>query len=207
MHGQSKNPTWVRLASEPRLGQTTLQLEQPVSGWTVGDRLILPDTRQIDYNLAVQDKVYERLEELTIGSIAGDGKTITIDKSTAVDGKVTSTIQFDHLGARDPGSTTPTVLPDGTRLLPHVGNLSRNVVLRSEDPAGTRAHGFLTHRANVDIRYTELQDMGRTNWGNLNNTQFDATGAVKQIGTNQIGRYPLHLHHLMGPAETPGSGE
>jgi hypothetical protein len=41
------------------------------------------------------------------------------------------------------------VLSDSTRLLPHVGNATRNVVIRSENPAGTRGHTLFTHRADV----------------------------------------------------------
>ena len=32
---------------------------------------------------------------------------------------------------------------------------------------------------------------------------FDAQGNVLHMGTNHIGRYPLHLHHVMGPVAAP----
>ena len=44
-----------------------------------------------------------------------------------------------------------------------------------------------------------LQDLGRTRPGVLDNTEFDADGTVRHFGTNQIGRYSLHLHHVFGP--------
>ncbi len=47
MHGSVKTPTFVRLATEPHAGNTTLTLSAPVSGWKIGDRLVLPDTRHI----------------------------------------------------------------------------------------------------------------------------------------------------------------
>ena len=47
MHGSVKTPTFVRLAAEPRAGHTTFTLSAAVSGWRVGDRLVLPDTRHI----------------------------------------------------------------------------------------------------------------------------------------------------------------
>src|SRR5688572_175011 len=47
IHGAIKTPTFLRLATEPRAGNTTLRLEQAVSGWEVGDRLVIPDTRHI----------------------------------------------------------------------------------------------------------------------------------------------------------------
>ena len=47
MHGSVRTPTFVRLATEPRAGHTALTLSEPVSGWQMGDRLILPDTRHM----------------------------------------------------------------------------------------------------------------------------------------------------------------
>jgi hypothetical protein len=44
MHGAIKTPTWLRVATEPRAGDTTLTLEAPVSGWRTGDRIVIPDT-------------------------------------------------------------------------------------------------------------------------------------------------------------------
>ena len=45
---------------------------------------------------------------------------------------LTSPLRYDHQGARR---------ADGTpEFLPHVGNLTRNIVIRSENPQGTRGH-------------------------------------------------------------------
>jgi hypothetical protein len=82
--------------------------------------------------------------------------------------------------------------------LPHVANLTRTVRFRSANPAGTRGHGIFIHRADVDIRYASFEDLGRTTAQPLDST------AGSHIGTNQIGRYDLHLHHLAGPANTGG---
>ena len=46
MHGKALTPTWVRLALEPLAGQNTLTLETIPLGWSVGDKIVLPDTRQ-----------------------------------------------------------------------------------------------------------------------------------------------------------------
>ena len=69
MHGAIKSPTFVRLAQEPLAGQTTLALEQSVKGWTAGDHIVIPDTRQLreaerGSNYKAQD------EKLEIASIA-----------------------------------------------------------------------------------------------------------------------------------------
>ena len=48
--------------------------------------------------------------------------------------------------------------------------------------------------------------MGRTRMGVLDNTEFASDGAVRRVGTNQIGRYSIHFHHSFGPRTTPASG-
>jgi Putative binding domain, N-terminal/G8 domain len=72
----------------------------------------------------------------------------------------TPTLQFNHFGARD------RVTGNGTlRLLPRVGNLTRDVVVRSQSPIGSggmQGYTFFIGRANVDIRYVAFRDLGRT---------------------------------------------
>ena len=89
---------------------------------------------------------------------------------------------------------TPTLLSNGIKLLPHVGNLTRNVVVRSENPSGTRGHTLFTSRSDVDIYYVQFQDLGRTRATALNSS------------TNHIGRYPLHIHQLWGPVNPTNTG-
>src|SRR5262249_23630203 len=111
---------------------------------------------------------------------------------------LTTPLAHDHRGARDAaGSLT---------FLPHVGNLTRSVTIRSANPAGTRGHLLATVRANVDIEYVLLQDLGRTTIQPLDSATFDASGNVTHIGTNQIGRYSLHMHHLTGPTTPQSNG-
>jgi hypothetical protein len=181
VHGAPKTPTWTRVAAEPRAGQTTVTLSQAVSGWRVGDRLILPDSRHLKWNeVTGWARNGSQTEERTISAISADAKVITLNQA----------LQFDHPGARDNGGT-------GTlRLLPHVGNLTRNVIVRSQVPIGSggpQGHILFTERADVDIRYAAFRDLGRTNAA--------ATGS-----SNPIGRYPVHFHHLMGPVTTPSNG-
>ena len=111
-----------------------------------------------------------------VQAISADGRTLTLN----------SALQYDHLGARD--------LNGVLDFLPHVGNLTRNVVIRSENPSGTRGHMLSIHLADVDIRYALFRDMGRTTYLPLDNT------------TNHIGRYAIHVHHLSGPLPTPANG-
>jgi hypothetical protein len=182
MHGAVKAPTFVRLGAEPLAGHTTLVLEQPAS-WSAGDYIVVPDTRQLrerEGNAASQD------EKLRIASMSGVRVTLE------------SPLRFNHKGART---------PDGMlEFLPHVGNITRNVVIRSENPEGTRGHTIFMSRADVDLRYVEMREMGRTKMGLLDNTVFDDAGRVVHSGENQIGRYAIHFHHDFGPTVAPANG-
>jgi G8 domain len=179
IHGSVKTPTFLRVAAEPRAGDTTLRLEQPVSGWQFGDRLVIPDTRHIKESEVTGTgwiNAQNQWEELNVQSISTDGKTITL----------TTPLQFDHLGARD--------LNGVLDFLPHVGNLTRNVIIRSESATGTRGHVISVHIADTDVRYALYKDLGRTRYLPLDTT------------TNLIGRYPIHIHHNRGPLPTPSNG-
>ena len=179
MHGSVRTPTFVRLATEPRAGHTTLTLSVAVSGWQIGDRLVLPDTRHLketDVTGSGWVNAVNQWEERTVQAISADARTLTLN----------SALQYDHLGARD--------LNNVLDFLPHVGNLTRNVIIRSENPAGTRGHTLTNHLADVDMRYVLFKDLGRTTYLPLNST------------TNHIGRYPIHMHHVSGPLPTPADG-
>ncbi len=171
----------VRLAQEVLGGATTLLLENAPAGWAAGHVLALPDSRQRSAAMPSWS------EEVTIASISGT--TVTLTAPT----------KWPHLGGRR---------PDGTlRFLPHVANLSRSIVVRSQNPAGTRGHILANGRADVDVRYVEFRDMGRTTADPLDSTKFDAAGLPNHIGTNQIGRYPLHWHHVFGPVVPQPNGK
>lgn len=80
----------------------------------------------------------------------------------------------------------------------YVGNLTRNVTLRSEDPEGVRGHVMLmnttpgTDGVANRVRFTAFQDLGRTN-------TFIATGTMN----NPNGRYPLNLHEMGTGTKAP----
>jgi hypothetical protein len=183
MHGAIKSPTYVRLTQEVAAGQGTLQIASGVAGWQTGDKLVLPDSKQ----WAIESYPYtEEWETPTLSSVGSNSLALT------------SATQFNHPGARDAN--------DVLNFLPHVGNLSRNVIVRSEAPTGVRGHILFNYRANVDIRYTLIKDLGRTTIQNLDSTTLDANNQPTHIGTNQMGRYSLHLHHVFGPTTTPANG-
>ncbi len=192
--GNAVDRTWFRLLNQARAGDTQLKFYPQVpAGWKVGDTIILPDTRQVPSTLAddVKNKVpgvFEgQWEKAVIQSI--DGDTITL----------TAPLQYDHIGARN---------GDGIlEVLPHVALLTRNIVIRSENPDGTRGHVLASLRAEIDIRYARFKDLGRTDaFVPLDSTVFDEQGNATYVGTNQIARYSFHTHRLIGPVDTPASG-
>ena len=192
MHGSVKSPTFLRLATEPKAGDVTLTLASTPSGWNTGDKLILPDTRQLtlarDYLHGDANQLREKhWEELVIQSMAGSVVTLT------------TPLSFDHKGARDGKGVI--------RFLPHVGNLTRTISLFSEDPNGIQGHTLFTGRSVIDIRYANFTNLGRTTVHPLSNTVAHTDGTFT-IGANQIARYALHMHHTIGPEseKTPENG-
>ncbi|MEX1997856.1 MAG: G8 domain-containing protein, partial [Candidatus Andersenbacteria bacterium] len=190
MHGAVKNPTFVRLGQEPKAGQTTFTLHQAPTGWRVGDEVVLPDTRTVGQS----DGGMDQDERFIITAINGTQLTMT------------SPLKYDHLCARDGDGTTITTLVNGEKLCPHLGNVTRNIILRSANPAGVRGHTIYLHRANLDVRYVQFKDLGRTRAFALDNATFDAQGQLTKVGTNQIGRYAFHMHHLWGPRNSSNTG-
>lgn len=172
LRGASKTP-FVRLAAEPLTGNMALSLAQPVASWQPADRIGVPDTRQLNENERFANYVSQS-ETLTLAT--AQGTSLTLDAGPL----------YDHRGVRN--------FAGQLEYLPHVANLTRNVLVRSANPAGTRGHVLLTYRADVDVRYAEFRDLGRT--------RADPLDPV----TNHIGRYALHLHHVYGPSVVPPNG-
>ncbi len=171
--GYSKT-SWVQFAEEPLKNDTVLKLSAPVDSWIAGDKLVIPDSRQLTYDeLAYPALALGWLGDVcTIQSVSADKKTVTI----------TEPLKNNHKGARNGQGTI--------EILPHVANLSRNVIIRSENENGVRGHCICTHNAMVDICHVEFASLGRTT-----NKTLDSV-------SNHKGRYPLHMHHLsMGMSE------
>jgi hypothetical protein len=183
MLGVEKTP-FVRLAGEALAGQSTLTLAHVPSGWQVGDEVFLPDTRQMPASDWFNPNFALRHETRSITAINGTSVTLA------------TPLTHDHRGARDANGSL-TVLADGTRLLPHVANLTRSITIRSESPTGTRGHTVYTDRAQVEIRNVAFRDLGRTTVEAVSD---------QDNSPNQIGRYPLHIHMLMGPVNPTNTG-
>ncbi len=174
IHGMPLGETFIQAAAEPKKNTTVISLaiSAIAAGWKVGDPIVIPKSSQCRI---ASGPCPEETEDRTITAISSDGKTVTLSSS----------LQFDHPGARDNAGNL--------NFLPYILNEGRNVIIHSENPNGIRGHILLHHRADVDIRYALIQDLGRTN--------------IQDLGpSNQKGRYPLHAHHLIGPQTIPANG-
>ncbi|MEK7137521.1 MAG: G8 domain-containing protein, partial [Patescibacteria group bacterium] len=182
MHGAVKSPTFARLSQEAKAGDTMLPVEQPATGWQPGDKITLPDTRQLNFNEL--GSFTPEWEVVGLAGVSADGRTLTL----------ANPLRFNHLGARN--------MEGGLDLLPHVGNLTRNVRVHSENPAGTRGHVFLTYHADIDIEYAEFEDLGRTTVNSFDDTVLDGNGNATHIGTNQQRRNAFFLRGVAGAPST-----
>ncbi len=141
-------------------------------------------------------------------AIAGtDINDFTSDEVVTITGISGSTISFSPALARD--HKAPEQAPD---LDVHVANLSRNVIITSENQSVTaisgdpyhkpRGHIMFMHNLNVDVRYVEANGIGRTDKSIiLDDYEFpkldrEPRGYPRIDGgfTNPRGRYSFHFH-------------
>lgn len=170
----------VRLTTEPQVGASQLALATPTN-WQIGDEIFIPDSRHLATNQIGVNYV-ANYEIRTIALISQDGLTISLS----------SPLTYKHPSARNDAGTIIYHC--------HVVNKTRNIGFSSFNTSGYRAHMIATGAAVVNIQYAKFDGMGRTvTTTNLNNDVI-VGGVVTQTGTNQIGRYPLHMHHITGAA-------
>ena len=191
IHGQSKT-VHLKVADAPMSGDSTLTLAQAPSHWDVGDSIVIAGTHHVDF---AEDGSRRSQDEVRIIT-AINGNQITFDRALA----------YDH--------DTPSA-----DLATSVANYTRNIVIASENPETTavneRGHTMFMHNADVDVRYVEFNELGRTDKSqrlddfnleavtrtgpnatiDMARTDLDGDG-VDDAGamTNIRGRYSVHFH-------------
>jgi hypothetical protein len=138
LHGAKLGRSWVKLGAPAAKGSTTVALADPVSGWRVGDRVIITATRKqrVDDDGDVPSvRAHSETEERTIRGI--DQTRLTLE----------APVIFDHAGT---GSQRG-----------EVANLSRNVIIESADPAGIRGHTMYHRFSTGSISYAEFRHLGK----------------------------------------------
>jgi hypothetical protein len=137
-HGAPLSRTWLKLGGTARAGSAEALLSEPVTGWRVGDRVILTATvrqnkRLKTFRPSVRDD--PSTEERRIAAL--DGTRLTLDRPLAK----------DHRGEGDYSG--------------EVANLSRNVVVESADPARSRGHTMYHRNSAGSISYAEFRHLGK----------------------------------------------
>jgi len=140
-HGAPMNRTWVKLGADVKKGDHTVVLDESVTGWHVGDEIIVTGSIHAE-NLHLYDKDKgekkkpgPQTEERVITAI--DGNTLTLDRP----------LENVHFGNADFRS--------------EVADLSRNVIIESADPEGVRGHTIYHQFSSGGISYARFAHLGK----------------------------------------------
>lgn len=138
-HGAPLSQTWVKLGATAEKEAKTVTLAEPVTGWRVGDKVIVTATKGTHKTRGTRrpDRQTQEVfsEERLIAAI--DGASLTLDKD----------LVHEHLGVGN--------------FRGEVANLSRNVVVESADPQVVRGH-TMYHRGSAGaISYAEFRHLGK----------------------------------------------
>jgi hypothetical protein len=137
-HGAPLGRTWVKLGATAKAGGAEVTLAEPVTGWRVGDKVIVTaTTRQNKPKKTFRTTLREggQSEERTVKAL--DGTKLPLDRP----------LDFDHIA--DGGYRG------------EVANLSRNVVVESADPKAVRGHTMYHRGSAGSIGYAEFRHLGK----------------------------------------------
>lgn len=174
VHGAEKD-SHEKVADDPMAGDTSIRFDTLPEGWQVGDTIVIAGTEYDGYRWdnAARDRTFNEPED-EVRVISGiDGNRVFFEQP----------LEYDHDTPREDLATS-------------VANYTRNVSIESENGADSdvfeRGHVMFMHSDEVDVRYMEFTELGRTDKsedsqaiGDINNVRFDS---------NVQGRYSLHLH-------------
>ena len=137
-HGAPLSHSWVKLGAKAKAGSTEVTLAEPVTGWRIGDRVILTATLR-------QNKVKKTFRASTRDSTATEERIIKVIDKTRL--TLDKPLAHDHQC-------------DGA-YRGEVANLSRNVVVESADTAGQRGHTMYHRNSAGSISYAEFRHLGK----------------------------------------------
>lgn len=201
--GHPTGATWREIDSDIPSGATQIAVRidpktsAPLS-WQQGAELYLPDTRQISKVAGEPDYWWRPYRVKNGKALYSSGRSqqeivrvAKIERSNSLPNLAIITLErptkFAHKGEARGNHR------------PHVILLNRSLVFTSENPRGTRGHVLLAGRTDAVVEYASFENLGRTlNDCERNETQQLANGHL-HLGTNVVGRYSLHAHHLIGP--------
>lgn len=180
IHGATKSGP-IDFATAPAAGATELELNEPATGWQVGDRVLVPGVvRPIENNRGVTQR--DEDEIVTITAISPDGTVLEIDQP----------LQFDHL-------------PPRAQLKIPAANLDRNVKFTSENQTDPQraGHVMFMHSPNATVNYASFNHIGRNDKSiATTDPDLDDNGVlIPGTGDNARGRYAVHFHRIGSETE------
>ncbi|SEW44380.1 G8 domain-containing protein [Cognatiyoonia koreensis] len=172
IHGTEKD-SHEKVIEDPMAGDKSVTFAEAPTGWAVGDTIVIAGTTYegyYDWQPAV-GYIPSQDEVRVISSI--DGNTIHFDEP----------LEFDHDTPRADLKTS-------------VANYTRNVSFETEDAdfaeVSERGHVMFMHNDDVEVRYAEFHELGRTD----KSTDASDVGDLDEVlsDSNVKGRYSLHIH-------------
>jgi hypothetical protein len=172
----------------PRKGDTQVTFATAPRGWKVGDTQLFPglDRQENGRDVGVDPWTGRQMprgqhqdEERTMRSLSADGKTVTLDRPLA----------YQHGDIYGYAEAVP------------VGNLSRNVIVESENTrdVSRRGHVMFMHTQDVVLDSALFRELGRTNVeGELTSPRVKGGKVEDGTDANTIGRYAVHFHIRWG---------
>ncbi len=142
LHGAPLSRAWVKLGADATRGSNEVSLQEPVTGWKAGDRVLLPTTEMSEF---YQVKDGRRV----IGTLADDTETEVAEVAGIDEQGLTlkEPLKFKHQAQG--------------QFRGEIANLSRNVVIESADPRGVRGHTMYHRFSSVSISYAEFRHLGK----------------------------------------------
>ncbi|MCK6371361.1 MAG: hypothetical protein L6Q83_08580 [Gammaproteobacteria bacterium] len=155
LHGAVVAPAWTELAVTAPAGATAIELDTAVD-WAAGDRIIVVGTLappgRFEGHSIRGGELQPETEKRFVMAVSADGRTVSLDRPLA----------YSHRGG-----------PHDIDRRGEVANLSRNVIIESADPDGTRGHTMFHRYSAAAISHAEFRHLGKE---------------------GLLGRYPLHFH-------------
>ncbi len=191
MHGEEKLK-WSQVSVDPMAGDTQVTLQQVPVNWRAGQSMIVTGTHKLGF------KTYKRpSDNKTVTDNMGMDSTDELVTITGVDGNVVHfdpPLVYDHERVLNIDTGEP--YPDFAA----VGCLDDNIVIRSEIPSAPvwqRGHVMFMHSIDVDCRFVEFRDLGRTD-KRKPSINIDVALADPNISVgpdfNRQGLYAYHFH-------------
>ena len=175
IHGAEKD-SHEKVTDDPMAGDKSIKFNGVPDGWQVGDKIVIAGTHYDgyawDHDLRAHTERENEDETRTISQIDDDGR-VWFDEP----------LTHDHDSPRADLKTS-------------VANYTRNVSIETEGAEDAeiyeRGHVMFMHSDDVDVRYMEFHELGRTDKSE-DSANVDDFGSLR-FDSNVQGRYSVHLH-------------